>query len=156
MLLKEVTKLLFKTKKTISVAESCTGGLISHSLTNISGSSKYFRLGLVLYSNHMKSNMLKISPKMISKFGAVSKEVALLMAKNIKAVADTDIGISATGIAGPLGGNKTKPLGTVFIAISYKNKSLVKRFHFQGNRLQIKNKTKNQALLLIKKCLKKP
>lgn len=153
MLLKEVTKLLLKKKLTIAVGESCSGGLICHTLTNISGSSKYFKLGLVLYSNQAKSKILKINPVDIRKHGAVSEKIAFLMAKKIKELAKTDIGISTTGIAGPGGGSRKKPVGTVFIGIACKNCAIVRKFNFKGTRLQIKNKTKNKALLLIKRCL---
>jgi len=155
MLLKNATNLLLKSKKTIAVAVSCTGGLISHYLTNISGSSGYFKLGLVLYSSQAKSEILKIKEKEIKIHGAVSKRVAFLMAKNVKQLAKTDIGVSTTGIAGPTGGDTNKPIGTVFIGITCKNSTLVKKFCFKGSRLSIKNQTKNKTLLLIKKCLLK-
>jgi len=154
MLARKIAKLLLDKKMTIAVAESCTGGLISHTLTNISGSSKYFKLGLVVYSNQEKSKILKINNKQIKRFGAVSKETALLMAKRVKELARVDIGISATGIAGPSGGSKSKPVGTVFIGIACKNHVSAKKFLFKGTRLEIKNQTKNKALLLVKQCLR--
>ncbi|MDD5006154.1 MAG: CinA family protein [Candidatus Omnitrophica bacterium] len=153
MLLKKVAELLLKKKLTIAVAESCTGGLTSHSLTNINGSSKYFKLGLVLYSNQAKSGILKIKTSEIKKHGAVSERIAFLMAKKVRELAKTDIGISSTGIAGPSGGSRKKPVGTVFIGIACKNCVVVRKFNFKGTRLQIKNKTKNKTLLLIKTCL---
>ena len=153
MLLKQVSKLLLKNKKTISVAESCTGGLISHALTNISGSSKYFKLGLVLYSNSAKSKILKIKKEDLSRFKAVSKETVILMAKRIKSLAKTHIGLATTGFAGPKGGDKRNPVGTVYIALIHKNSILVKKFKFSGTRTQIKNKAKNKALSLIRQCL---
>jgi nicotinamide-nucleotide amidase len=156
MLLKEVSKLLLKNKKTIAVAESCTGGLISNSLTDISGSSKYFKLGLVLYSNEEKSKILKIRRKDISSFGAVSDKIASLMAKRIKVLAKTNIGLATTGFAGPKGGNKINPVGTVYVALAYKNSLVVKKYKFMGKRTQIKIKTKNKALSLIKQCLVNP
>jgi len=149
-----LAKTLIKERKTIAVAESCTGGLISHTLTSISGSSKYFKLGVVAYSNKTKSDILNIPLRQINKFGAVSTQTAKKMAQKIKIKGKTDIGLACTGIAGPTGGTKTKPVGTVFIAIADKNKCLVRKFQFKGNRIQIKNKTKTQSLLLIKKCLK--
>ena len=114
---KEIASLLFAAKKTIAVAESCTGGLIAHALTNISGSSLYFSAGFVAYSNEAKSQFLKIPPKTIARFGAVSKQVAIAMAKNVRALAHTDVGLAATGIAGHNGGSKQKPVGTVYIAL---------------------------------------
>ncbi|MBL7197271.1 MAG: CinA family protein [Candidatus Omnitrophica bacterium] len=153
MLLKEIAKLLLKNKKTLAVAESCTGGLVSHTLTNISGSSKYFKLGLVLYSNNAKSEILKIKKEDIRRFGAVSEKTAILMAKKIKSLANTHIGLSTTGFAGPKGGNKRNPVGTVYIALAYKNSIFIEKFKFNATRTQIKNKAKNKALLLIKQCL---
>ena len=155
MSLKETHSILLKHRKTIAVAESCTGGLISHTLTNISGSSSYFKLGLVVYSNESKSKILNIPHKQISRFGAVSKEVAFLMANNVRKLAKTDIGIATTGIAGPTGATKKKPIGTVYIAISHKHSTKVKKILFRGSRTQIKNKTKDRALSIIKECLKK-
>lgn len=156
MSLKEIVNLLLKNKKTIAIAESCTGGLISSALTRLSGSSKFFKLGLVVYSNQAKSRLLNIYPRDISRFGAVSRRIALLMAKGVKKLAKTDIGISTTGIAGPAGGSKKKPVGTVFIALAYKNSVWVEKFKFIGTRTQIRIKTKNKALSLIKRCLKNP
>ena len=154
MLLKEIANILLQNKKTVAVAESCTGGLISHALTNISGSSKYFVLGLALYSNEAKSQVLKIKEDDIKRFGPVSEKIAILMAKRVKEFALTDIGISTTGIAGPTGGTKKNPVGTIYIALAYRSSIFVKKFKFGGTRIQIKNKAKNKALLLIKQCLK--
>ncbi|MFC1708517.1 CinA family protein [Candidatus Omnitrophota bacterium] len=156
MLNSEISKLLLKNKKTIAVAESCTGGLISNSLTNINGSSKYFKLGLVLYSNSAKSKLLKINKKDISRFGVVSEKVAALMAKKVKTLAGAHIGLATTGFAGSKGGNKNNPIGTVYVALAYKNSAIVKRWNFSGKRTQIKNKAKNKALSLIKQCLVNP
>ena len=153
MLIQKVCKLLLKTGKTIAVAESCTGGLISSSLTNISGSSKYFKLGLVLYSNSAKSKLLRIGKKDISRFGAVSEEIAALMAKKVKTLSGAHIGLATTGFAGPNGGNKQNPIGTVYIALAYKDSVIVKKCGFNGKRIQIKNKAKNRALSLIMQCL---
>jgi nicotinamide-nucleotide amidase len=154
MLLNQVAKLLLEKRLTIAVAESCTGGLLCNSLTNISGSSKYFKLGLVLYSNQQKSKILKINEKEIETYGAVSKKISLALANKVKEMANTDIGVATTGIAGPTGATKDKPVGTVFIAIACKNFVNGGRFNFKGTRLQIKNQAKNKALLLIKQCLK--
>jgi len=153
MLLNEVAKILIKRKRTIAVSESCTGGLISQALTNISGSSKYFKLGMVLYSNNMKSKLLGINKKDIERFGAVSEEIAILMAKKVQTLAKTHIGLATTGFAGPKGGNKKNPVGTVYIALSYRDLIFSKKYKFNGTRTQIKNKAKNKSLLLIKRCL---
>lgn len=153
MLLKEVAKLLLKNKKTIAIAESCTGGLICHELTNISGSSKYFKLGLVVYSKQAKSKLLKIKKQDLNRFGVVSKKITALMAQSVRKFARTDIGLATTGIAGPSGGSKKNPVGTVYIALAFRNSIFVEKFKFKGSRTQIKNKAKNKALLLIKQCL---
>lgn len=153
MLLNDTVKLLLKNKTTIAVAESCTGGLISHALTNKSGSSKYFKLGLVLYSNEAKSKLLNIDKKIISRFGAVSEKTTTLMANKIKTLAKTDLGLAITGFAGPKGGNRRNPVGTVYIALACKGLNCVTKFKFRGTRTQIKNKAKNKALSLIKQCL---
>jgi len=153
-MIKEIARILLKNQKTIAVAESCTGGLIAHTLTNVSGSSKYFKLGLVLYSNEAKSRVLKIKNVDIKRYGAVSRKIAMLMAKEVKDLARTHIGLSTSGIAGPTGGSKKKPIGTVYIALAYDNLLSVRKFKFIGTRSQIKNKTKDRALHLIKQCLK--
>ena len=153
MLLKEVAKLLLRNKKTIAVAESCTGGLISHQLTNISGSSKYFKLGVVAYSKQAKSKVLKIKKQDLNRFGVVSKKITAIMARNVRKFAHSDIGLATTGIAGPTGGSKNNPVGTVYIALAFRNSIFVEKFKFKGTRTQIKNKAKNKSLLLIKQCL---
>lgn len=153
---KEIASLLAHAKKTVAVAESCTGGLIAHTLTNISGSSGYFAAGFVAYSNRAKSCFLKIPPKTIARFGAVSKQVARAMAKNVRSLAGTDIGLAVTGIAGPSGGSARKPVGTVYVALADADSTVVKRFLFRGARVDIKKKTAGAALLLLKKCLTTP
>jgi len=150
-LIRKIHNFLLKNNKTIAVAESCTGGIISSSLTQLSGSSKYFILGAVTYSNKAKENILRIPHKVIVKNGAVSKAVALLMAKNIRKIAKTDFGIGITGIAGPTGSSSQKPVGTVFIAVSNKNKTICKKFQFKGTRSQIRKKSAADALKLILK-----
>lgn len=146
-----VARLLFKAKKTVAVAESCTGGLISHRLTNISGSSKYFRLGLVAYSNEAKIMLLGVSKKVLKSSGAVSKEVAIAMAKGARRVARSDIGLGVTGIAGPSGATKNKPVGMVFIALNTAKGSYCEEFKFCGTRLQIKNIASTTALRILKR-----
>ena len=119
----KVVKLLTKKKLKISFAESCTGGLLSSSITSISGSSKIFTLGLVTYSNQSKISILKVPINIIRKHGAVSYEACLSMVKNINKISKTNISVSVTGIAGPKGGTKKKPLGLVFIGIKKGNKT---------------------------------
>jgi nicotinamide-nucleotide amidase len=144
---------LIKRKLTVAVAESCTGGLISHTLTNIAGSSKYFLLGIIAYANESKTKFVGVSPETLNNHGAVSQETALELAKNIKHLAGANIGIGVTGIAGPGGGSLSKPVGTVFIAISLGHHDFFKKFQFKGSRLSIKTKAKNAALNLLQECL---
>jgi len=133
----------------IATAESCTGGLISHSFTNISGSSDYFDRGIVSYSNKAKNELLGVSEDILIKFGAVSEQVAKEMAEGVRNRSSVDIGIATTGIAGPTGGTKEKPVGLVYIAISTKNKTLVNKFQFSGKRLENKESTLNAALRML-------
>ncbi len=151
--LNQIHSLLIKSRKTVSVAESCTGGLLSSLFTQTSGSSEYFLLGIVAYSNTAKESILKIPHKLIAGKGAVSKEVALLLAKSVRLLAQSDFGIGVTGIAGPTGGTPQKPVGTVFIAIDSKNKRLCKELFFKGNRKAIRGKTALKALELLKTLL---
>ncbi|MDD5428025.1 MAG: competence/damage-inducible protein A [Candidatus Omnitrophica bacterium] len=146
-----VAGLLAGKKMTIAAAESCTGGLLSDRLTNISGSSRYFVMGLVAYSNSVKENVLGVSKYTLRDHGAVSEEVALEMAKRIRSLGGTDIGIGITGIAGPKGGTKKKPVGLVYIALVLPRKKVVKEFRFKGSRDEIKFLSTQVALDLIRK-----
>ncbi len=146
----QIHKLLIKNKKSIAVAESCTGGLLSNLLTQIPGSSKYFILGVIAYSNKAKENILKVPVNIIAKKGAVSINVCERLAKSVRLMAKTDFGIGITGIAGPGGGSKEKPVGTVFIAIDTKNKQICKKFNFTGSRITIRKKAALKALELVK------
>ena len=146
----KVIKLLSKKKLKISFAESCTGGLLSSSITSISGSSKIFTMGLVTYSNQAKINILKVPKKIIMKHGAVSYETCLYMVKNLNKISKTNISVSITGVAGPKGGTKLKPIGLVYIGIKKGNKVLVKKNYFKNNkRSLIQKATVNKALNLI-------
>lgn len=150
--LEEITgRILQKSKKTLAVAESCTGGLLANRITDVPGSSDYFKLGLVAYSNESKNNLLSIPIKIIKKYGAVSKKVARLMAKNVRVLAQADYGISVSGIAGPGGAMKQKPVGLVYIALSGKSKITCKKFRFTGTRSLIKYKSTQAALNLLRK-----
>lgn len=140
---------IVKRRKTIAVAESCTGGMLSCLLTDIPGSSKYFLLGIVAYSNKSKKTILNIPLKTITKYGAVSSEAAILMAKNIRKKINSDFGLSITGIAGPTGATLNKPIGTVFIGLSYKNINICQRFSFRGTRKEIRKKSAYRALRLL-------
>ena len=123
------------------MAESCTGGLLSSTLTSESGISKIFNMGLITYSNKAKHNLLKISQNHLKSYGAVSQETAALMVQNLKKISKSKLCISTTGISGPLGGTKLKPVGLVFIGIIYQNKIIVLEKKFQGTRIQIQQKT---------------
>ena len=150
----KVVKLLIKKRLKISLAESCTGGLLSSSITSISGSSKVFTLGLVTYSNQAKINILKVPKKIIMKQGAVSYETCLSMVKNLNRISKTNISVSITGIAGPKGGTKQKPVGLVYIGIKKGNKTLVKKFLFKSKKRNLIQKaTVNQALKMILKII---
>ena len=146
----KIVRLLKKKRLKISFAESCTGGLLSSTITSISGSSKVFTLGLVTYSNQSKINTLKIPKKIIMKHGAVSYETCLSMVKNLNKISKTNISLSITGVAGPKGGTKQKPVGLVFIGIKKGNKTLVKKHLFKNKkRVSIQKSTVNKALNLI-------
>src|SRR3990172_9398742 len=134
-----VGKLLSRNRLTLALAESCTGGLVAHRVTNVSGSSNYFERGIVSYSNESKVEVLGVPKELIESFGAVSKEVVEAMAEGVRKLAKADIGVSISGIAGPTGGTPTKPVGTVFIGISHeKNGTSSQRFQFKGTREEIK------------------
>jgi PncC family amidohydrolase len=142
---RNVVKLLEKKKLKISFAESCTGGLLSYAITSISGSSKVFTIGLVTYSNQSKINLLKVPKNIIRKHGAVSYETCITMVKNLNKISKTNISVSITGIAGPKGGTKKKPIGLVFIGIKKGNKILVKKHLFKS-----KKRTSFQRAAVIK------
>ena len=125
-----LVKILIKKKLKISFAESCTGGLLAQSITSINGASKVFNLSVVTYSNDSKSSILKVPKKIINKFGAVSEECCLSMLKNLTKISKSQINVSITGIAGPKGGSKLKPIGLVFIGINYKGKNKVYKYFY--------------------------
>jgi len=144
---------LFKEKgKTLAVAESCTGGLVGHRLTQEPGSSNYFLEGVVAYSNEAKNSRLQVSSTLIQKYGAVSAEVALAMAEGIRKTSGADIGLSVTGVAGP-GASDNKPVGTVFIAISEERKSDCEGFLFCNDRSRNKERSAQAALELLRRWL---
>ena len=151
----KIVRLLEKKRLKISFAESCTGGLLSSTITQISGSSKVFTIGLVTYSNQSKINTLKVSKNTISKYGAVSYETCLSMVKNLNQISKTNISVSVTGIAGPRGGSKKKPVGLVFIGIKKGNKTLVRKYLFKNKKRPIIQRTAvSKSLNLILSFLK--
>ena len=146
----KIIQKLIKKKLKISFAESCTGGLLSSSITTINGSSKVFNLGFVTYSNKAKIDILKVPKEVINKYGAVSSECCQSMVKNLYKISRANISISITGIAGPNGGTKLKPVGLVYIGIKKGNKIIIKRNLFKNkNRVSVQKITVSTALNLI-------
>ena len=145
-----IVKVLTKKKLTLSFAESCTGGLLASSITSISGSSKVFNMGLVTYSNNAKVKLLKVRKKTITKHGAVSHETCRSMVKNLSKISKSNISISITGVAGPNGGTKEKPVGLVYIGLKKGSKTIIKKYLFKSKkRNSIQKATVNQALKMI-------
>ena len=146
----KIVKLLTIKKLTVSFAESCTGGLLASSITSISGSSKVFNMGLVTYSNDTKVKLLQVPKKTITKYGAVSYETCLSMVKNLSKISKANISISITGVAGPNGGTKAKPVGLVYIGLKKGSKIIVKKNYFKSKkRISIQKATVKQALKMI-------
>ena len=145
---------LSKKKLKISFAESCTGGMLSSAITSVSGSSKVFHLGLITYSNKAKINILKVPRKIINKYGAVSKECCLSMVKNLSKISKTNVSVSITGIAGPNGGSKLKPVGLVYIGIKKGSKIIIKKNLFKNkHRVAIQKATVKASLKTIDKII---
>ena len=155
LLSKNIIKKLSKKKLKISFAESCTGGLLSSVITSVNGSSKVFNLGLVTYSNQSKIKVLKVSKKIIRKYGAASEQVCKAMAKNVSKIGKTNMSVSVTGIAGPSGGIKKRPVGLVYIGIKKGNKINIKKYLLKNKgRFYIQKVTVNKCLELILRVLK--
>jgi len=151
----KVVKILKKKKLKVSFAESCTGGLLSSSITSVSGSSKVFTLGLVTYSNQSKIKVLKVPKNTIRKYGSVSEQVCLTMLKNLNKISKTNISVSITGIAGPSGGTKIKPVGLAYVGIKKGNRTEVKKYLFKNKgRSYIQKTAVNKSLGLILSFLK--
>ena len=155
LLSNKIVKKLIKKKLKISIAESCTGGLLSGTITSVSGSSKVFSVGLVAYSNQSKINLLKVPKKIIIKYGTVSEQVCLAMLKNVSRIGKTSMSVSVTGIAGPKGGTKEKPVGLVYVGIKKGNKIEIKKYLFKNKgREYIQKTTVKKSLKLILNTLK--
>ena len=150
-----IGELLSERKLTISIAESCTGGLIADRITNVSGSSNYFERGIITYSNKSKMHELGVPQELINRHGAVSREVAETMALGVRTKSSTDIGISTTGIAGPTGGSHEKPIGLVWIGYSDKDETFAVQFNFGGERRIVKERAAQAALELVRRKILK-
>ena len=153
--MKSLIKILTKKKIKISFAESCTGGLLASTVTSISGASKVFNLGLVTYSNQAKIKVLKVNKNIIKKYGAVSYECCSAMVKNLSKISKANVNVSITGIAGPKGGTKLKPVGLVYIGIKKGNKIIINKFFFKNKRRSfIQKATVKKALDLVVRITK--
>ena len=152
-LYKKIIKTLIKKNISIGVAESCTGGKISYLISTVPGVSKIFDVGLVAYSNNSKLKILKVPLSLINKHGAVSEEVARLMVRNLYLITKSKICISTTGIAGPTGNTKYKPIGLIYIGIKYKNKIKIYKKIFKGNRTIFQKKASEFCFQEIKKLI---
>lgn len=148
-----VGKLLRDKNKTVSVAESCSGGFLGHRITNVSGSSDYFLMGVVAYSNEAKMNMLGVRPELLQKHGAVSSQVARAMAEGIRKISSSTFGLAVTGIAGPKGGTPEKPVGLVYISLAWDKGSEVSKNLFLGKRKSIKFQSTQKALDMLRRHL---
>ena len=152
----KIISLLKKRKVKLAVAESCTGGMLSSAITSVSGSSKVFTMGLVTYSNQAKTSILKVPQKIIKKYGAVSVQCCLAMVNNLSKISKSKICVSVTGIAGPKGGSKQKPVGLVYIGIKVVKKVLVKKCNFKNNgRIFIQKQTVKKSINLLAQLIKR-
>ena len=149
----EVGSLLRAGGKTIALAESCTGGLVSHRLTNIPGSSDYFICGFVTYSDSAKETVLGVGHELLIRYGAVSAPVVKSMARGAKRLAGADFALALSGIAGPAGGSREKPVGLVYIALEGPAGTKVAKHNFQGERSAVKNQSTRKALLMLREAL---
>ena len=153
--LTQIINILKRKKLKLAIAESCTGGMLSSAITSVSGSSKVFNLALVTYSNESKIKVLKVSKKIIKKYGSVSQQVCRSMVKNVSKIGKTKMSISVTGIAGPKGGTRKKPVGLVYVGIKKGNKISIKKYLFKNKgRNYIQRATVNKCLGLILSALK--
>ena len=154
MSIEKLHKKFIKRNITLSLAESCTGGLLSSKFTKLSGSSKYFQMGLVTYSNKAKIKLLKVNKKIINKYGSVSPECCKAMVQGLSKISNSKINISVTGIAGPNGGTKDKPVGLVYIGLKKGNKTIVSKNYFvKKKRKSVQNKTVEKCIKLIQEII---
>ena len=152
---KKIISLIKRKKMKLAIAESCTGGMLSSSITSVSGSSKVFTMGFVTYSNQAKTGILKIPQKIIKKYGAVSVQCCLAMVNNLSKISKSKVCVSITGIAGPKGGSKQKPVGLVYIGIRVGKKVIVNKCNFKNKgRAYIQRQTVKKTLNLLFKLIK--
>ena len=152
---KKIISLLKRKKMKLAIAESCTGGMLSSTITSVSGSSKIFTMGLVTYSNQAKTGILKVPKKILKKYGAVSAQCCLAMVINLSKISKSKVCISITGIAGPKGGSKQKPVGLVYIGIRVRKKVFVNKCNFNNKgRAYIQKQTVKKSLNLLLKLIK--
>ena len=142
----ELFVLLRKRKLTVSTAESCTGGMIASTITNVSGASEFFGTGVVTYSNEAKIKLINVKPETLEKFGAVSEQTVIEMAEGVLKLSEADVSVAVTGIAGPTGGTAEKPVGLVYIGVSGKHGTVTFKNIFYGNREQVRKQTVDKAL----------
>ena len=151
----KIVSLLKRKKLKLAIAESCTGGMLSSAITSVSGSSKIFSLGFVIYSNQAKVKILKVPDKILKKYGAVSVQCCLAMVNNLSKISKTKVNISITGIAGPKGGSKQKPVGLVYIGIKIGKKLFINKCYFKNKgRVFIQKQTVKKSLNLLIKLIK--
>lgn len=149
MMEEKIVRFLNEHNMMITTVESCTGGLIAARIVNVSGASNVFSEGYVTYSEDAKTKMVGVNPETIKKYNVVSEEVAYEMASGGAKTANADVAVSVTGVAGPLGGTKDIPVGTVCIGVYYKNKVITEKFLFNGDRLQVRNQAVDKALEMV-------
>lgn len=149
MMEEKIVRFLNEHNMMITTVESCTGGLIAARLVNVSGASNVFSEGYVTYSEDAKTKMVGVNPETIKKYNVVSEEVAYEMASGGAKTANADVAVSVTGVAGPLGGTKDIPVGTVCIGVYYKNKVITEKFLFNGDRLQVRNQAVDKTLEMV-------
>ena len=152
---KKIISLIKRKKMKLAIAESCTGGMLSSSITSVSGSSKVFTMGLVTYSNQAKTSVLKVPQKIIKKYGAVSFQCCLVMVNNLSKISKSKVCVSITGIAGPKGGSKQKPVGLVYIGIKVGKKVIINKCNFKDKgRAYIQRQTVKKSLNLLFRLIK--
>ena len=153
---KKIISLIKRKRMKLSIAESCTGGMLSSAITSVSGSSKVFSMGLVTYSNQAKTSILKVPQKIIKKYGAVSVQCCLAMVNNLSKISNSKACVSITGIAGPKGGSKKKPVGLVYIGIRVGKKVVVNKCNFKNKgRIYIQKQTVKKTLNLLEQLIKR-